>query len=660
MTLTQAFDYAKNNPNSKEAIQLTEMIATGQLDEPARQAGLDISQAKSQILQEKGIQEVQTEPQDQVFDSKAMNFLASPVEGLGKGIAAGLGQQKRSKEVEQIIAQETDIQNQLINKRNQMLAEGVDTSRIDAELERSQGRLAGIGGQAESLVTQDVSDRDVVGSALKTAGLFAGGLGVSRAATGVAGATGKTVLQGAIQGLKTGATEGAIGGAAGGLFTGAGQATEEGAEGADITKRAFSTAAGGALTGGILGGALGAVGGGITTRMKLARERRQQIADIIEKSPDSRTAKYMIDGAGQIQKDPVAIKTIDAGVDEGTVALVKGMNAKDKQKALKMMQIADEVRFDKKKAALMRPTDVVGETVAERFIPVVNKNKEIGKQIGKVAKGLKGQNVDLDGAYISFMDDLDDMGIATTTTDKGDVILDFAGSDIEGIKPAETLMNDLFSRIKTGADDGFKGHQLKKFIDERVTYGKVGEGLTGKSERVAKALRANIDDSLDVAFPEYKAVNDQYRVTINAIDQFKDAFGKKLDINDPQIKAKIGQTSRRVFSNTQKARDLVPALKQLQDTAEAFGSQFDDDVVSQIAFADVVEQVYPIQTTTSLAGQTQKGTQDTVKGALNFIERLKSGQLVGAVAGEVAEAVDSARGKTVDNAIDALKELIQQ
>ncbi len=146
------------------------------------------------------------------------------------------------------------------------------------------------------------------------------------------------------------------------------------------------------------------------------------------------------------------------------------------------------------------------------------------------------------------MAELADMGISVSN----DMKLIFKGSDVEDLKNVERTLSTVFRRM-TGdkAPDAYELHRMKRFIDEQVAYGKVGEGLTGKSESVLKSLRRDIDSALDNKFESYDKANTMYSDTIQALDDIQTVAGKRMDLSGENANKALGTLMRRVLGNAQ-------------------------------------------------------------------------------------------------------------
>jgi hypothetical protein len=616
---------------------------------------------------------VQEEIQGNVFDEKPKTFwgkardFAANIVG-GRYLAEGLGKALAAPEVQSTLSDTmTSLQStqlDLINKIREKTANGEDTTKFEALLRINQADIKRISDVSSDFIESLPSNKQVIGSATRLAGTAVGGAlasGVTKAGTGTAGILGTTrgaervgglaqafapksagFLGGAVSGAKIGATTGAIEGG----IQGAGLAAEQEQDAGGIVMGGL----GGAALGGVTGGVLGGVIGGVSGRLQASRDLKAQTEAIIKNKPDSRVAKYMIDGQGKVVNDPVAKEVIKQGLDEGTVATIKGASAKDKQAMNKALDILEQRKLDKKYAALNRSSDVVGETAMDRVKFVQSANQKAAQQLEGVAKSLKGQSVDPTPAAQSFIDDLSDLGV---TFSNGKPV--FKGSNIEGVTPAEGLITKIINRMKEVGDDAYDLHNLKKFIDEQVSYGKAGEGLTGNTERIVKALRSNIDSLLDNNFAQYNQVNTQYSTTRQALDSFLDAAGSKFDITKAGAEKQLGTLMRRLLSNAQSRVQVQNALDDIQNVAETFGGKFDDDIISQMVFVDELERVFGSQAPTSFQGGIEKGIQKGV----NVARKLKdtTGMFDLALEG-IGTGIEKARGINEENLIKSLRQIL--
>ncbi len=371
--------------------------------------------------------------------------------------------------------------------------------------------------------------------------------------------------------------------------------------------------------------------------------------------------KNMRRGASKVKKDPESIEAIKQGFDEGVIAAIKGSSDTDKAAFNKMVNIAERGIKNQKFAQKFRPTDVAGDTLMQKVRVVSSANKKAGRMVDNAAKSLKGKKIESLNIGQGFRDSLDEMGI----TIKDDLTLDFDGSDIDGLAGPMRAIQNVFNRISKGGEpDAYQLHRVKRYIDENVTYGDGLTGLKGKSERVLKKLRSSIDQTLDENFPSYDKANSAYSETINALDALKDVAGKKLDLDGSNAEKATGTLLRRIMSNAQSRVPLIDAIDIVENTAkkyDGFGGvpkigniPENGDLMTQILFADELDNIFGATARTSLKGQVEQATKDTAQAASSKAGLFQAGvDLLG-------KAAERARGINQDAAFKSIRDLVKE
>ncbi len=197
--LKEAIEKAKQQPDSPFAVELRRRIETGAMNDVASQEGLDFSR----FVTKESVAAKQPEQKPTSFYGKAV---AGTEKVLGP-VARFLGMEKFGKGIGQTIsnlsgtqdnvikAQEIGLQNTnaLISKIKENKAAGKDTSRLQQALNAQLMANKEAGFQIDEAGTGGLTNREVLGSAVSTATLFAPGAakGASLATKiGVGGATG--------------------------------------------------------------------------------------------------------------------------------------------------------------------------------------------------------------------------------------------------------------------------------------------------------------------------------------------------------------------------------------------------------------------------------------------------------------------------------------
>jgi hypothetical protein len=323
-------------------------------------------------------------------------------------------------------------------------------------------------------------------------------------------------------------------------------------------------------------------------------------------------------------RNPAQREAIKQGFDEGLIAMIREASPADRRNMLESLDIMEQATGNKRFSMENRTTDVAGQSVLKRYKAIREANTKAGRSIDRYARqNLKNQYVDFDQPVNNFLSELQDMGIRQ----RNDLTLDFSGSDIEGLAGAENFLNRIVKRMASPRDmTAYEVHMLKKFIDEQVTYGKLQEGLAGRTEGVVKNLRRNLDNVLDENFAGYNTANTRYAETINAMNEFQDLMGRKIDFDSPSAPTAVGTKLRGLGSNIQSRGRLLDSLGELQTLGNRYG-QFDDDVINQAAFTMDLDRVFGTKADTSFAGQigervpTTKGemTSAAVRAAANKV-----------------------------------------
>ena len=518
----------------------------------------------------------------------------------GKELAQGLGQtlalKQNSKIIEQAQKEQFGIQEQLLKRIKEKKARGEDTSRLEGALSDINDEIMKTGeGASDILNPNKLTNKQVIGDALQLI-TTAGGSNVAGAVAGKAtSATG--FIEGALQGAKTGA----IGGSAVGALTGTSQALQEDKTlGGIVTDTVIGAGIGG-VTGGVFGGITGGISGGLKGRA-LRKEILTEQVQLGEKT---------INQTQKAQKVKSMAK--EQGFDEADIDFIQSMKPIDKQKAQKMITLAQEASVNKR--AIERPIDIVGDSMVDRVKFIRNKNSIAGKAVDTAAKALKGQKVDSTPIRDRALALLEDAGV----TANPDGTPNWSKSIFNKTPDLKNKIMKSLSDLPAGEIDAYDLHNFKKSIDEVVNYGVKGEGLKGKSASILKAIRASADDVLDSSFDSYNKANTDYKVTRDILDVTDDLFGKKAGV----VKERGGQLLRSVFSNNTQRPRVLSLIEQLDKISKKYGGKFDDNLLDQAIFTEILEDIYGTQATTSLQGQTARaiqGTQKVIEGLRNPVQ----------------------------------------
>jgi hypothetical protein len=519
----------------------------------------------------------------------------------------------------------------------------------------------------EQLTTGGLTSGEVVGSAVKTAGTVVGAGQFGKVFTpGVAGA-GKQALGGALQmaksGAKIGAGVGAVGGALGkteegisgmaaggvsgaikggiagaaiggtiglsrggafreaaklgalegaksGAVTGGGRAAGEAlAQDEDISGVAAEGVAGtikGGVMGGIFGGLLGGVTGSVQQSLVNRAARKEEIVNALTKQTDDlfvskQASPYKIEETVKgaiVKKDKLFAGAVrDTGLLPDDIAIVKASQKGDFNAYREMIKMAqsDDV------LTVKRPVERAGETFLRRLNDIQTAKQKAGQEIGEIAQTrLNVEIPELNKPVMQLTDDLASHGIRV---DKGKLAFD--GSDFEDLPGIQRFMQTVYNRGTELQNNGLKAHNLKRFIDEQIAYGKQAEGLTGSAERVIRAFRRNIDSVLDATDGAYNAANQRYRTAINAQQNAQKILGRDFNITDEFSSLRAGEVTNRILGNA--AARPLQMLSDVEKATRELGYKYNDNVVAQIKFADMLDDIVG-PPSRSLGGQVERAT----------------------------------------------------
>lgn len=391
---------------------------------------------------------------------------------------------------------------------------------------------------------------------------------------------------------------------------------------------------------------------------------------LLRQSGDVQAAGYRLNDAGRVVPDAIQNDVIKQGFQPKLVAMVKSSTKLGRQK---MNQMLDNVSAQQTNMLddNVRPGNVAGESILTRAKIVQRANRAAGEKMKPVVDSLKGQSVDVNPAVMKMQETLDQMGVIFDP-EKGTV--NFTGSIIDDLPGPENAVKRLLTRmLSVNKVDAYEAHKLKRYIDEVVTYGKGGEGLSGEADRMLKRLRHDINTTLGESFPAYKKVNTQYHETIEALDGLQDIAGKRMDLSGPNADRALGVLSRRVFSNAVSGVPLDDAINHLDKVARKYVSpggtdlvpykaiqksvgitpeSLDDSLQAQIRFASELERHFKIAPSNSFQGVQEK--------AFDVMQSGLTGGSRGVLLDTAVNAMDRMRGINEDNAMKALRRLLAE
>lgn len=391
------------------------------------------------------------------------------------------------------------------------------------------------------------------------------------------------------------------------------------------------------------------------------------------------TVPLRMDEAGIVFRDPIQKAAQTQGVDDRVIAMVRDATPQARARMNQMLDIVEGSTKNAKFESLNRPGDVVGESLTMRTRMIAAANRLAGQQINSAAKALKGKSVDVSPVMRQLEEDLASMGIERSVTDTN---FRFDASDIDGLAEPTRVINNFLDQLrKRDGTDAYVVHQMKRWIDEQVSWGKAGSGLTGRVENILKSFRRGIDQVLDTAegpeFAEYNRVNTMYSETISALDALQTAAGKRIDLTGANAETALGTLSRRVLGNAVSRQDLAKGMEVIDDMAKRLASgemagnnlvpyrrsvlsdvarvkpeDLDDGLIEQIRFVSQLEELFGTNAKNSFLGEN-------LKAAERVAESVVSGDKTGPLREGYRFLRSKAKGINEENALKALRELVK-
>lgn len=336
------------------------------------------------------------------------------------------------------------------------------------------------------------------------------------------------------------------------------------------------------------------------------------------------------------------------GFDEGMTTAIADAAPTDRLRMQKMVDIVEKGKGNELFKAENRPADVVGDSVLRKVEFLDSNKKQAGKQLGRVAERLEGKPIDITEHTNGFLRDLEDVGVKFDDNGKPDFDL----ADFGGVTGSENLVSKILLRLKRNPPtDALSAHKLKKFIDENVTHGKSQEGLSGITDRLTKKLRAGINNEMSAEFKPYKEANARFSDSITALDELQSAVGK-VNFKAPSANKALGTSMRRLLSNAQSRAPMIDAINSVERTAKKYGGDFDDDIMTQMLFADELDAVFGGGGRTSLKGEVKKANVDA---AIDLSQM----SIPGAVAVGAKAGAKRLRGINEKNQLKSIKDLLK-
>jgi len=366
-----------------------------------------------------------------------------------------------------------------------------------------------------------------------------------------------------------------------------------------------------------------------------------------------KAAKFKLDAkTGAVIDDPIAIKAGKTGWDDNVIQITKtaAKNPANRIKGLKMVAETRRSLKDLEYGASNRPSQVIGESVFERYKILKAKNSAAGGKLSGIAKTQLNKPVNAQPIIAKLDAQINEFGGVIGENGK----LKFPpGSGLYGTNSNISVMTKVFNQAKSLPENptGYQLHRFKGWIDDLITEtGSQQKGATGKTQRFLESFRKDINDKLRGVSEDYKQANIQYSETKTAIDALGEVFGKKRFFAEGGSEV-TGQMMRKWISNSPNRQNMINAFRQADETATKYGGKFSDTMEAQILMGNALDD---------LLTKANPLTRSTFKADIRAATDPK-GVLLEKTAGKAVGKVGKLFGYTDDplEALNAIEDLLR-
>ena len=391
------------------------------------------------------------------------------------------------------------------------------------------------------------------------------------------------------------------------------------------------------------------------TSLKTPKSKRQLIADEIKKgNPNIDTVTKALDESGGLVTSKPAQQALKAlGGDlkaKQVVSVLERATKPTKHQINKMLDIIEKGRNEPLFGQDNRPSNILGDSIANRAKAIVGLNKKASKRIGNIAKSLSDTKVNVQQQASNFRSSMEDLGVTFKVGEDGWIKPDLSRSTFSGgnQRQLEVLVNKLAKKELPFNE----AHKLKQQIrDNFIDFDKGGAGqISRESEGVMKELSSSINNSLGAKSNKYKKANEDFAKTVNLKNDFDKMAGKDIDIFSDAAAGALGGKARRLVSNAESRHAIGQALKKTDEVLSDFGVKFLDDIPSLNYTVTQLEDLFKIEPPASFQGRLERAGANVAQGQ----------SATGSAISEGLSALKSLKQADFEQKMKALKALVKE
>jgi len=312
-----------------------------------------------------------------------------------------------------------------------------------------------------------------------------------------------------------------------------------------------------------------------------------------------------LDADGTLIKNPNIKKAIKLmGNDEAayeTAINFEKMDTPTRKQVNKMLDtiVNNKESGDPVQIMNNRPSDIIGQSLADGVNELNNIKKGASKRIGNLINGeLGNKKVNINNARNEFLEALKDADISTNTIDRK-VVADTSRTltNIKEVVSNERL-NNVLNRLQKGTMTAKEAHKLKRNLREIVSFEPSSIGsvkVSAEIENAFKKLSSGLNESINKVDSRYKKANQIMAESIGGLKEVDKLLGNQLMIGDDLAVSKLGSLSKRIGSNLASREQVISMVDELQSSLNKRGKSIQGDIKRQVAALSSLEKIFKVE-----------------------------------------------------------------